>query len=167
MEQLIRAVTTRNSWPPRHEALVFSGRERSRHKSLGAGPRSVRECLHDDVDMVKDKKLQKSARTSRTISGGPGRVAGVARSSSGRGGRGGGGGVAECGRLTTQFRHFQQQGRPGGAGAGAARHRAAGHWGDFAMSTFLQPGPAPKHTRPPASLAPEQRDEVKLINKQN
>lgn len=54
-----------------------------------------------------------------------------------------------------------------GAGAGAARHRAAGHWGDFAMSTFLQPGPAPKHTRPPATLAPEQRDEVKLINKQN
>ena len=51
--------------------------------------------------------------------------------------------------------------------AGAARHRAAGHWGDFAMSTFLQPGPAPKHTRPPATLAPEQRDEVKLINKQN
>ena len=57
--------------------------------------------------------------------------------------------------------------RGGLAGAGAARHRAVGHWGDFAMSTFLQPGPAPKHTRPPASLAPEQRDEVKLINKQN
>ena len=57
--------------------------------------------------------------------------------------------------------------RGGLAGAGAARHRAAGHWGDFAMSTFLQPGPAPKHTRPAASLAPEQRDEVKLINKQN
>ena len=119
MEQLIRAVTTRNSWPPRHEALVFSGQGGSGHKSLGAGPRSVRECLHDDVDMVKDKKLQKSARTSRTISGVPGRVAGVARSSSGRGGRGGGGGVAECGRLTTQFRHFQQQGRPGrGRGRG-------------------------------------------------